>query len=75
MTSSNVDWKPRLGMEFDIMEEAEQFWLAYGFREGFGVRIRFTNKNKHAIVSSCRFVCCKERLQKKEKKYAYEGKI
>lgn len=75
MTSSNVDWKPRLGMKFDTMEEAEQFWLAYGFREGFGVRIRFTNKNKHGDVSSCRFVCCKEGLRKKEKKYAYEGKI
>ena len=57
------------------MEEAEQFWLAYGFREGFGVRIRFTNKNKNGIVSSCRFVCCKEGLRKKEKKYTYEGKI
>jgi len=60
MASSNDDWKPRLGMEFDTREEAEQFYLAYALREGFGVRVRFTNRKKDGSVSSCRFVCCKE---------------
>jgi len=27
MTSSNIDWKPRLEMEFDNMDEAYQFNL------------------------------------------------
>ncbi|XP_024634403.1 protein FAR1-RELATED SEQUENCE 5-like [Medicago truncatula] len=75
MASSNEDWKPRLGMEFDTREEAEQFYLAYGLREGFGVRVRFTNRKKDGSVSSCRFVCCKEGIRKKEDKCAYEGKI
>ncbi|XP_024629942.1 protein FAR1-RELATED SEQUENCE 5-like [Medicago truncatula] len=75
MASSNDDWKPRLGMKFDTREEAEQFYLAYGLREGFGVRVRFTNWKKDGSVSSCRFVCCKEGIRKKEDKCAYEGKI
>jgi len=67
MTSSNVDWKPKLGMEFDTMEEAEQFWLAYGFREGFGVRIRFTNTVLYHHVGL--FVVRKDYGRKRKKIY------
>ncbi|RHN75693.1 putative transcription factor FAR family [Medicago truncatula] len=74
MTSSDVDWKPKIGMGFDSMEEANKFWLAYSFRVGFGVRVRFANKKEDGSVSSCRLVCCKEGLKRKEKRYAYEGK-
>ena len=74
MASSDVDWKPKIGMGFDSMEEASKFWLAYSFRVGFGVRVRFANKKEDGSVSSCRLVCCKEGLKRKEKRYAYEGK-
>lgn len=74
MDSSDVDWKPKIGMGFDSMEEANKFWLAYSFRVGFGIRVRFENKKEDDSVSSCRLVCCKEGLKRKEKRYAYEGK-
>jgi len=73
MASTNVDWKPEVGMGFDNMEEAKQFWLAYGLRVGFGIRVRFTNKKKDGSVTSCRFVCCKEGLKNTGNKNAYEG--
>jgi hypothetical protein len=75
MASSNVDWKPRLGMELDIRDKIYQFYLAYSLRAGFGVRIRNANKKKDGSISSCRLVCCKEGLQNKEKKDAHQGKI
>ena len=75
MASSNVDWKPRLGMEFDNRDKAYQFYLAYSLRAGFGVRIRNANKKKDGSISSFRLVCCKEGLRNKEKKNAYQGKI
>jgi len=74
MASSDVDWKPKIGMGFDNMEEASKFWLAYSFRVGFGVRVGFANQKEDGSVSSCRLVCCKERLKRKEKRYVYEGK-
>ena len=51
MASSDVDWKPMIGMGFDYMEEASKFWLAYSFHVGFGVRVRFTNKKEDGSVS------------------------
>lgn len=29
MTSSNLDWKARVDMEFNNMEAAYEFWLTY----------------------------------------------
>jgi len=66
--SQNMEWNLLLWKRLTI------FGFAYGFREGFRVRIRFTNKNKDGSVSSCRFDRCKEGLWKKGEKYAYEGK-
>jgi len=74
MESSNVDWKPRLGMEFDNRDKAYQFYLAYSSRVGFGVRKRNANKKKDGCISSCRLVCCKEGVRNKEKKDAHQGK-
>ena len=67
MASSDVDWKPKIGMRFDFMEEVSKFWLAYSFRVGFGVRVRFANRKGDGSVSSCRLVCCKEGLKRKGK--------
>ncbi|CAK8533807.1 unnamed protein product [Lathyrus sativus] len=68
MTSSNIDWKSIVGMEFNNKDdEAYQFWLAYSAHVGFEVRKRCANKNKDGIISSCRFVCSKEGLKRKKK--------
>ncbi|XP_058782736.1 protein FAR1-RELATED SEQUENCE 5-like [Vicia villosa] len=69
MTSTNIDWKLMIGMEFDSSEAPFQFWLAYGAHIGFGVRKRYVNKNKKTgSISSCRFVCCKEGLRQADKR-------
>ncbi|XP_073224905.1 protein FAR1-RELATED SEQUENCE 5-like [Cicer arietinum] len=68
MSSSNVDWKPRVGMKFDNIDVAYQFWLTYSVHAGFGVRKRYANKNKDGTISSCRFVCSKEGVRKIDKR-------
>ncbi|XP_058774984.1 protein FAR1-RELATED SEQUENCE 12-like [Vicia villosa] len=69
MASSSIDWKPLVGMKFDSIETAYQFWLAYGAHVGFGVRKRYVNKSrKDGTISSCRFVCSKEGLRQPDKR-------
>jgi hypothetical protein len=52
---------PSVGMEFDSVDEAWQFWVEYGKETGFGVRKDYFNKKKiDSSIRSCRFVCCKE---------------
>ncbi|WJX46143.1 hypothetical protein P8452_32970 [Trifolium repens] len=69
MTSLNVDLKPKVGMSFENINGAYQFWLAYSARVGFGVRKRYTNKKKNdGTVSSCRFVCSKEGLRRSDQR-------
>lgn len=46
MFSENLDWKPRVDLEFEDLEEAWQFCKEYGKRVGFGVRKQFKNKWK-----------------------------
>ena len=54
-------WKPQLGMKFDNLDEAWDFWRYYGGRMGFSVRKRFTTRSKFdGVVTSCRYVCFKE---------------
>ena len=61
MASASVDWKPKIGMEFESVEVAWQFWVEYGKKVGFGVRKQYYNKRKEdGVITSCRYVCCKE---------------
>ena len=62
------DWKPRVGMEFDNIEGAWQFWVDYGGKVGFGVRKQYCNKRKYGYIRSCRFVCCKEGFRMPDKR-------
>ncbi|CAK8573592.1 unnamed protein product [Lathyrus sativus] len=62
------DWKPKLKMIFDSIEDAWKFWVDYGGKVGFGVRKQYYNKHKNGIITSYRFVCCKEGLQKPDKR-------
>ncbi|XP_057432346.1 protein FAR1-RELATED SEQUENCE 5-like [Lotus japonicus] len=62
------DWKPKVGMVFDSVEEAWKFWVEYGRRVGFGVRKQYVHNNKDGYPTSSRFVCCKEGLRRPDKR-------
>ncbi|XP_058760096.1 protein FAR1-RELATED SEQUENCE 5-like [Vicia villosa] len=62
------DWKPKVDMVFDSMNDAWKFWIDYGGRVGFGVRKQYIHKSKDGSTTSCRFVCCKEGLRKPDKR-------
>jgi hypothetical protein len=52
---------PEVGMEFNTIDEAWMFWIAYGGQKGFEVRKSYTNKRKsNAKIRSCKYVCAKE---------------
>jgi len=61
------DWKPKLEMIFDSVEDAWKFYNDYGGRVGFGVRKQYSHKNKNGTVTSYMFVCSKEGLRKLDK--------
>ncbi|KAF7802440.1 protein FAR1-RELATED SEQUENCE 5-like [Senna tora] len=63
-----LEWKPRIGMDFDSVDSAWKFWSDYGGRMGFGVRKDYSNKSKKdGSITSCRFVCHKEGSREKHK--------
>ncbi|CAI8600708.1 unnamed protein product [Vicia faba] len=62
------DWKPKLKMIFDNIEDAWKFWVDYGGKVGFGVRKQNSHKNKNGTVTSYKFACYKEGLQKSNKR-------
>lgn len=59
-------WVPRAGLKFKNLDDAWQFWLAYGGRTGFDVRKRGSNISKiDRKATSCRFVCSNEGVRRK----------
>ncbi|XP_020088291.1 protein FAR1-RELATED SEQUENCE 6-like [Ananas comosus] len=50
---------PKLGMIFGSAEEAYQFYMAYGYRTGFGV-IKRSCHSIDGVKVRAAFVCCKE---------------
>lgn len=64
------EWKPKIDMVFNNVEDAWEFWVNYGGRVGFGVRKQYIHRRKDGsnLVTSCRFVCCKEGLRKPDKR-------
>lgn len=40
------DWKPKLEMTFDNIEDAWKFWIDYGGRVGFRVRKQYSTRTK-----------------------------
>ncbi|KAI5442264.1 hypothetical protein KIW84_011360 [Lathyrus oleraceus] len=55
-------------MIFDSIEDAWKFWVDYGGKVGFGVRKQYYHKNKNGIITSYKFVYCKEGLRKLDKR-------
>ena len=41
-----VDSTPRVGMEFDTLDEAWSFWVSYGGKIGFNTQKEFKNQKK-----------------------------
>uniref|UniRef100_A0A803LR97 FAR1 domain-containing protein n=1 Tax=Chenopodium quinoa TaxID=63459 RepID=A0A803LR97_CHEQI len=71
MADSNDEvenWVPRVGMEFDSVEDAWNFWLQYGGKMGFNVRKHYENRSKDGQVTSRRFVCSKEGFRQPDKR-------
>ncbi|KAK2659673.1 hypothetical protein Ddye_006206 [Dipteronia dyeriana] len=61
MDTTDFDWKPRFGMEFDSDEYAYEFYNSYGRRMGFNIIRDTVVKNKHkSEITSRIFVYCKE---------------
>ena len=66
--SQNMDaianLNPRVGMEFDTLEEAWEFGVKYGRQMGFGVRKHYINKSKKdGNVTSRGLVCAKQGIR------------
>ncbi|XP_028769836.1 protein FAR1-RELATED SEQUENCE 5-like [Neltuma alba] len=60
---------PILGLEFNNIEEAWQYWVGYGRRMGFGVRKENSNKSrKDGSITYYRYVCHKEGVRKPDKR-------
>ncbi|XP_004305434.1 PREDICTED: protein FAR1-RELATED SEQUENCE 5-like [Fragaria vesca subsp. vesca] len=59
--SKSLDWIPRIGMQFDTLDAAFEFWKNYGGRTGFGVRKMYANKSRRdGQITTVRYVCAKE---------------
>ncbi|XP_056690357.1 protein FAR1-RELATED SEQUENCE 5-like [Spinacia oleracea] len=61
-------YSPQIGMEFDSVEDAWNFWLQYGGKLGFNVRKHYENKTKDGQVTSRRYVCSKEGFRPLDKR-------
>ncbi|KAJ4765730.1 Protein FAR1-RELATED SEQUENCE 5 [Rhynchospora pubera] len=58
MEEQQDDFVPRLGKEFQTVDEAWSAWRDYGERIGFGVRLSYGHKNiKDDIITSKLFLC------------------
>jgi len=67
--NTQIDWTPRIGMEFDSIEDAWNHWKNYGKQMGFGVRKHFQNKSKlNGKLTTKGFVCCKEGFRRVDKR-------
>ncbi|XP_073045600.1 protein FAR1-RELATED SEQUENCE 5-like [Primulina eburnea] len=65
---SDIEFKPKIGMKFDSLDETWKYWVEYGGKIGFGVKKHYFNKNKNTgFVTSYKYVCCKEGVRKQDK--------
>ncbi|XP_059663452.1 protein FAR1-RELATED SEQUENCE 7-like [Cornus florida] len=61
--------KPKFGMMFKSVENAYNFYNAYGREVGFSVRRDYSNKNfKTGEVTSTQYVCCNEGYRGNDKR-------
>ncbi|XP_038701025.1 protein FAR1-RELATED SEQUENCE 5-like [Tripterygium wilfordii] len=56
---------PEIGLEFNTLDEAWNYWIDYGKHMGFSVRKAFVNKSKKdGRVTTRGFVCSKEGVRR-----------
>ncbi|XP_073130776.1 protein FAR1-RELATED SEQUENCE 5-like [Henckelia pumila] len=69
MDSTSNEFKPKIGMIFNSLDEAWKFWIEYGGKIEFGVRKHYFNKNKNTgVITSAKYVFCKESVRKEDKR-------
>uniref|UniRef100_A0A2P2ILV7 FAR1 domain-containing protein n=1 Tax=Rhizophora mucronata TaxID=61149 RepID=A0A2P2ILV7_RHIMU len=69
-TGDDAVMEPYIGMEFKSRDDAREFYIAYGRRTGFTVRIHHNRRSRiNNLVIGQDFVCSKEGFR--EKKYVY----
>ncbi|KAK9290053.1 hypothetical protein L1049_008217 [Liquidambar formosana] len=62
-----LEWKPRMGMEFDIETKAYDYNNEYCRRVGFNIRRQYRNMSKtHGCISTCLYVCSNEGVLRKK---------
>jgi hypothetical protein len=60
-------WVPSIGMKFNSVEQAWNFWVSYGGMVGFDARKQYNNKRKtDGVSTSSRFVCAKIGFREKD---------
>ena len=65
---ANEDLSPRVGIEFNTLEDAWEFWLKYGRQRGFDVKKHYINKSKKdGKITLMGFVCAKQGIRGLEK--------
>ena len=65
--SLDTNFKPRIGMEFDSLDDAWMFWVQYRSKVGFRVRKYYFNKcKKTGRTTSYKYICCKEGVHKRD---------
>ncbi|KAL0011331.1 hypothetical protein SO802_006439 [Lithocarpus litseifolius] len=53
---ANANLNPKVGMEFDTLEDAWEFWVKYGRQVGFDVRKHYINKITNIFWADARMV-------------------
>ncbi|XP_072970800.1 protein FAR1-RELATED SEQUENCE 5-like isoform X1 [Typha angustifolia] len=66
---TDIDYTPRVGLEFDSEREAYEFYRIYGWKLGFNVRREYANKSrKTGEITSRKFTCSKEGFRAPDKR-------
>ncbi|XP_059659090.1 protein FAR1-RELATED SEQUENCE 5-like [Cornus florida] len=65
----DIEFTPKLNMQFDTEDEAYDFYNAYGGKVGFSIRKDYANKSrKTGNITTSKFVCSKQGFRVKEKR-------
>ncbi|XP_059664277.1 protein FAR1-RELATED SEQUENCE 5-like [Cornus florida] len=64
-----IEFTPKLNMQFDTEDEAYNFYNAYGGKVGFSIRKNYANKSrKTGNITTSKFVCSKQGFRVKGKR-------
>ncbi|XP_059645860.1 protein FAR1-RELATED SEQUENCE 5-like [Cornus florida] len=70
-----MEFTPKLNMQFDTEDEAYDFYNAYGGKVGFSIHKNYANKSrKTRNITTSKFLCSKQGFRVKDKKDIYTRK-